>query len=282
MSAQRFGLIGAGRVGLALARHAIECGYSFAWGVDARSEPSAGLEKSLSRRLSQHIGDVAAKPVELCIIAVNDDAIPAAAHALAQSRLLQPGAVVFHTSGIRDSSGLRELTEAGFTAGAMHPIQSFSDACGRTPVTGIGCGIEGTDAFCEKAFALAASFGWKPLRIPLEQKALYHAACVFAGNFPTVLAAHADELLRSASGRVDASTLPMLLPMMETVIARLHESSPADALTGPAARGQSVVVQNHAELLDTRHPGSAAIYRELSLAAAKLADPGRGKMTIDD
>jgi predicted short-subunit dehydrogenase-like oxidoreductase (DUF2520 family) len=217
------------------------------------------------------VADINSSPVDLCIIAVVDDAIATVSEDLAASTALHSDALVFHTSGMRTSAALHALAAAGVHAGSIHPIQSFADPLGFTDTTGIGCGIEGTDAFCEKAFALATSFGWKPLRIDAGQKALYHAACVFAGNFPTVLAAHADELLRSASGSASASTLPMLLPMMQTVIARLQDASPADALTGPAARGQAEVVREHLSLLSTRHPTLAASYRALSESAAMIA-----------
>ncbi len=271
MNERRFGLVGAGRVGLALMRHAVEYGFSFTWGVDRTPSQLRASNAGAQMEFSTGFDGLDRTPVDLCIIAVPDEEIASVSRELAKRRVLPVGCLAFHTSGSRDASELDALEAAGVITGSIHPIQSFSDTGGATSVNGIGCGIEGSDRFYERAFELAERFGWHPLRIATEHKPLYHAACVFAGNFPTVLAAQADELLRAAVVGDPTNTLPWILPMMRTVIDRLADHTPQDTLTGPAARGQFEALREHISQLATKHPTLTDSYRVLSEAAASLA-----------
>ncbi|MCZ7555644.1 MAG: DUF2520 domain-containing protein [Bacteroidia bacterium] len=271
MITRSFGLVGAGRVGLAMTRHAIMQGFDFLWGVDPRLEELSGLDNEIVRRLHARVADIPDVPVDACVIAVGDEQIGIVTKELVTQGTLRTGTLVFHTSGVRTSAELLPLEDAGMLTGSIHPIQSFIASAGETPLRGIGCGIEGTDAFYARAVALARDFGWSALRIATDQKALYHAACVFAGNFPTVLAALSEELLRKSAVESPDRTLPFLLPMMEEVLSRLQHTAPRASLTGPASRGQSTVLLQHFEQLLGFDSLSAEVYRSLSLAAAKLA-----------
>jgi predicted short-subunit dehydrogenase-like oxidoreductase (DUF2520 family) len=271
MTGRRFGIVGAGRVGLALAHHAAAHGFRLVWAVDIRPEVLSTVKTHFHCTVHGCIGELTTSEIDICIIAVGDEAIADVAKDLAIHGVLREGTLVFHTSGARGAAELLSLSEKLIHTGAIHPIQSFADTAGNTPLEGIGCGVEGSDEFCERAFELAAAFGWRALRIDTESKALYHAACVFAGNFPTVLAAQAAELLRASTPDTAANTLPYLLPMMETVLRRLHTMSPEASLTGPAARAQSTVVRTQHGHILSHDPLTADVYRSLSLAAATLA-----------
>lgn len=246
-------------------------GFDFLWGVDPRLKELSGLDDDIARRMHATAADIPDTPVALCIVAVGDEDIGIVAKELATRGTLHTGTLVFHTSGVRTSADLLPLANAGMLTGSIHPIQSFSATAGQTSLHAIGCGIEGSDAFHARAVALAADLGWSALRIAAEQKALYHAACVFAGNFPTVLAALAAELLGKSAVESSDRTLQLLLPMMKEVLSRLQHSSPQASLTGPASRGQATVLRQHFEELLGFDSLSAEVYRSLSLAAAKLA-----------
>jgi predicted short-subunit dehydrogenase-like oxidoreductase (DUF2520 family) len=271
MSVQRLGLVGAGRVGLAIARHAINRGCTLAWVVDTRQTLPDSIDQQIAECIHGGFDNITDESVDTCIIAVNDEAIESVAHALSQRGFAAPGTLVFHTSGYRNSDALKAIAGTGVLTGSIHPIASFSDTAGRTELTGIGCGIEGSDAFCERALSLASFFGWKGLRIDSERKVQYHAACVFAGNFLTVLAAHSETLLRTAAHSDTGASLHCLLPMMQRLLERLHDVPPAMALTGPAARGQHAIVNAHLAVLYEHFPDLAPVYRELSEAAARVA-----------
>ena len=53
----------------------------------------------------------------------------------------------------------------------------------------------------------------------------------------------------------------MLAPLLRTTLANLLERGPAQALTGPVARGDVGTVRAHLRLLDGQAPRLAAAYR---------------------
>lgn len=91
-----------------------------------------------------------------------------------------------------------------------------------------------------------------------------------AGNFATVLLACASEALVQAG--VPAEQAPKLLaPLALASIEQAALTSPAKALTGPFARGDSAVVQSHLELLTESLPHLLPAYRALAERAQRLA-----------
>jgi len=267
----RIGIIGAGRVGSALAHYAISRGASVRWIVDC---DAAALERMAEHFpetwTKQYISDIHTTDTDICILAVPDTAIPDVAHALADADVLPRSTLVMHTSGVLSSDALWPLAARGYTCGAAHPMQSFPALhVGPPALVGIGCGIEGCDEFRTLASDFAHFLEWRPLHIDTTRKELYHASCVIAGNFLTVLAAQADTLLHLASLSEDGG-LPYLLPMMETVLSRLRVAAPAHVLTGPAARGDLDAITAHARQILAYAPDLFPSYRALTLEAAKL------------
>ena len=76
-----------------------------------------------------------------------------------------------------------------------------------------------------------------------------------------------DEATASPEG------LQVLAPLLRATMANLLKRGPAQALTGPVARGDSGTVRAHLRLLDRESPRFAATYRALSLEALTLAAP---------
>ncbi|MBN1447377.1 MAG: DUF2520 domain-containing protein [Bacteroidetes bacterium] len=270
-SAANVAVIGAGRVGLNLLRHLGRKGMR----IPAVVEPDIERHGTI-RSLFPHARVLAELPpglphdTDICILAVPDHMLAAVVAQLAEPPALPPTALALHVSGIHDADIMRPLTAAGHLAGGMHPIQSFTST--HLPVEAlenIGCGIEGGDAFWERASAFAEQLGWQPLRIAPGRKALYHAACVFAGNFPVVLLAEASRLLRTASGTPNAEEL--LFPMMEIVTRRLADTLPEHALSGPAARGDIEAIGRHLAALGDAFPDVLATYTALTRTALDLA-----------
>jgi predicted short-subunit dehydrogenase-like oxidoreductase (DUF2520 family) len=149
-------------------------------------------------------------------------------------------------------------------------MQSFSsDNLPASMLVGIGCGLEGNDLFARETRKLTDRLQWHALRVSAVQKALYHAANVFAGNFPVVLASIAERLLRASTS--DEASLTHLLPMMRAVCERLGESGAERTLTGPAARGDIETIHRHRDALDSLDPGLRSLYDMLSDIASDIA-----------
>lgn len=272
-------LVGAGRVGLNLLRQFHHRGIP----VSIVVEPDT-TRHDLVRVIEAHAAVHDDIPVSIpddisfAILAVPDASIAETARRLAALHPLPSRMMVFHCSGTVDSSALASLSEIGCVTGGIHPMQSFhSDFLEESALSGIGCGIEGGDEFWEKARAFAEALDWRPLRIDARRKAQYHAANVFAGNFPIVLASVAERLLSEAAVAEDGAAgdgkaeLSYLLPMMRTVLARLENVGPSEALTGPAARGEHEIIARHIEALEETDPDIRILYETLTREAAKLA-----------
>jgi predicted short-subunit dehydrogenase-like oxidoreductase (DUF2520 family) len=265
-------LIGAGRVGMNILRHFRGRNMEICAVVEPRIERHPAIRSAApSARVLTGLPPALPQNTDICILAVPDEEIRALGEALADRPMLHSGALVFHVSGLRGAEELQPLQEIGCHAGCLHPMQSFPEQpLPPERLVGIGCGIEGPDDFWTRARDFAELLGWMPLRVNAQSKALYHAACVFAGNFSTVVAAHAERLLRAATGR-DENLTDYLLPMLESVVARLRDHPAEQVLTGPAVRGDARAVDEHLQALASAFPDLREEYRLLSAAILQLS-----------
>ncbi len=266
-------LIGAGRVGMNLLRHLKRRNFVIQTIVEPDLERHASLRSILpDARVLSTLPTGIPHDTDICILCVPDETIRPTAEQLAQGHMEAPSALVFHVSGLRDASELQPLIDRGAAAGGLHPMQSFTEAPLPVEVLeDIGCGIVGDDTFQLRAQAFAESVGWRPLRLRADQKALYHAACVFAGNFPVVLAALADQLLCAALEEGETTQGEHLRPMIETVLHRLRTVPVEQALSGPAARGDLLAIGKHLAALRDHGGEAVSAYADLTRAAARIA-----------
>jgi predicted short-subunit dehydrogenase-like oxidoreductase (DUF2520 family) len=283
----RIAIIGAGKVGSNLARLFHARGLRVTALIDPACDAgrAAGLPPALRAVLSPS-SDAIPPDTDAILIAVPDDAIAAAAEALA--RHLGPSRVAFvaHCSGLRSSDDVAVLSPR-CAAGSLHPVQSFNSCdIGLEHLEGIGCGIEGDPVFLDAASAFARSLGWHPVRVRKERKALYHAACVLAGNLSLALFADARSLLersslerslleRSSPDDVDA---PFFEPMLRAVLGRAERTPFADALSGPLARGDAYAIGLHRDALRAHAPELLPLYDAL-LKRSELLQTASGNAT---
>ena len=204
------------------------------------------------------------------LVTVRDAQLDLALRQLAETTLAD-GAVVLHSSGSVDPPALERIRVRGRPAGTFHPLVPIVDpARGPALLRGAWIGVDGDVEAVAAARRLALRIDASVLEIPRGQKARYHAAAVFAANFPTVLASIASRLLRDA-GVSDAQAWPALLVLMAAAVRNMRERQPSDALTGPVVRGDVETVAAHkAALADDA--AALEAYRILSLAAVSLAE----------
>ena len=186
---------------------------------------------------------------------------------------LAPGAVVLHASGSAEPAGLELLRARGHPGGTFHPLLPLTDPTrAAEQLKRAWVGIDGDEAARAASRELAAAIGARVLEIPEGAKARYHAAAVFASNFPAVLLATAMQLLTSAGVPEDAARGALgtlLLAAAENACA----VGPSAALTGPVARGDVETVRAHlAALADV--PEILELYRVLSRGAVGVAEAG--------
>lgn len=257
-------VLGAGRAGRGLARALRASGVEIVGLHGTRGDKPEGITAGVIP------ANLAAATI--AIVAVRDAQLDAALRELARAPL-DPRAIVLHASGGAEPKALDELRASGRAVGTFHPLVPLSDPDRAAEVLrDAWIGIDGDPAALAASQRLASALSAHTMRIPPGQKARYHAAAVFAANFPTVLAAIAHRLLRDA-GVPDGNSWDAVLHLMVASVGNIHAHRPVDALTGPIVRGDVETVKTHLASLGSDSDANA-IYRALSQAALEMAREG--------
>ena len=203
--------------------------------------------------------DINALPeADIVIISVTDSAIEEVARAVVERF---PRALVAHTAG---SVSIEVLERAGAACyGVFYPMQTFSKqrAADFTKLTVF---VEGSDeASLSSLEKLAAQLTPNVKRASSEQRKILHIGAVFACNFANAAYCMAAELL-------EANGLPFeaMLPLIDETVEKVHKISPVEAQTGPARRGDKVVVDAHLSMLDGRLKDIYALVSDYIAATA--------------
>jgi predicted short-subunit dehydrogenase-like oxidoreductase (DUF2520 family) len=264
-------LIGAGRVATALAVMWERAGHRVVavTGRDATRERAAKFLKAAPFS-PQDEGPDAARLARLVVLGVPDDLIEDVCERFAQRQAFQPKQEVLHLSGSVGLGALSSAASQGAHILSLHPLQSFPDVetgIARLPGSPIAVTAreEGAYAFGE---GLARDAGGRPFRLADEVKPLYHAAAVFCSNYLVAVEGMAEHLFRIA-GLEDP--LRSFLPLARAAFESTFSVGPVDALTGPAARGDTGTIERNLAALAERAPEAVAAYVSLARVAAGLA-----------
>ncbi len=259
----KFGIIGTGVVGTALAVRLEMAGYECV-GVNTRAEESYRLFRQYLNKEHFSLESLAPK-ADMLFITTQDGMIRQVAEELTSRELLISGQLWIHCSGSLGSQVLRVAEDAPVKCLSIHPLQSFAGVPEAINlIKGTHFGIEGEAV--EIAERLVRDLGGIPHRLKTADKTAYHAGAVVASNYLVVLAALAVQLFAQA-GIDSKDALHSLLPLMKGTVHNLEEVGIPQALTGPIARGDSAVVRGHLQQL---LPQQAALYRLLGKKALEL------------
>jgi predicted short-subunit dehydrogenase-like oxidoreductase (DUF2520 family) len=232
---RRLAIVGAGRLGTALAGALSAAGYE--------------VEGPLGRGADGAGADV----VLLC---VPDGEIAAAACAIV------PGPIVGHCSG---ATGLAPLGREGFS---LHPLMTVTGA--GASFTGAGAAIAGaTPRALALAAELAGALGLTPVEVAEEDRAAYHAAASIASNFLITLEAAAERLAAGAG-----VPRRLLVPLVRATVENWAALGSARALTGPVARGDEATVSAQRAAVAARAPELSPLFDALLEATRALARGG--------
>jgi predicted short-subunit dehydrogenase-like oxidoreductase (DUF2520 family) len=189
-----------------------------------------------------------AETSDLILIAVSDRAIEEVAAAIPETK-----AIIFHPSG-----ALLAL-RGGFS---LHPLKSLPPAGEPSDLEGTLLVFEGSHR--DVAEEIAKKAGARFAEISADAKTRYHAGAVFGSNYVAALLDITEELIGIDGAREDIAALA------RSAIDNWLAHTDARRFTGPAARGESKVMQRHLDALRDQ-PELAEIYR--LLAARILATP---------
>jgi predicted short-subunit dehydrogenase-like oxidoreductase (DUF2520 family) len=294
-------IVGAGRMGTALARALAPRGYLIEAMV-ARSKSharrAAELTNAQPRVLTKkQLDQIPAS--DILLITTPDDAIESSAEKISatlqlrRAKLKQTAKssrskkearrpVALHTSGALSSNALRTLREVGFSVGSLHPLVSVSDPVqGAISLRSAFFCLEGDEEAVRVARKIVRALEAQSFSIEAKRKALYHAAAVMGSGHVTALFDIATEML-AACGLSERRAREILLPLVQSAIENLRTSDPAQALTGTFARADLSTVRRHlAALKSQKMTDARAAYVLLgrrSLRLAKEADVPSGAL----
>ena len=271
------GIVGAGRVGTALAAALARAGHR----VVAASAVSQESRRRVTRRLP---GTAIRRPEEvvaeadLVLLTVPDDVLPGLVAGLASTGARLEGRLLAHASGLHGLAVLEPATRRGAMPMALHPVMTFTgrpDDIDR--LAGISFGVTAPEQLRPVAEALVVEMGGEPVFIAEERRDLYHAALASAANHLVTLVVQAGDLLREAGVADPARMLgPLLSAALDNAL-RLGDAG----LTGPVARGDADTVARHIEALRAAAPEALPAYLALARLTADRA-LAAGTLTVPD
>jgi len=231
-----FAVIGPGRAGRSLAGALVDIGWQHAHTYGRRDD----------------VGN-AAVGVDVCVIATPDEAIASVAAAVTPA-----DAILMHLSGAMPLAVL-----GSHRAAALHPLASLADP-DRGPELLRTCWF----AFAGDPIAqdIADQLSGRSFPIADEDRALYHAAAAVASNHLVALLGHVQRIAEEVDVPFEA-----FMPLVRGSIENVTLADPAQALTGPAARGDDATIEAHLAALGERLPDEVATYRAMVTEARRLA-----------
>lgn len=239
-SPQRVVVLGAGRVATHLVPALVKagCQVSQVW---SRTESSA-------RQLAEPLGisytnnlDAIDLDADVYILCVSDGALLEVAERVVAHVGTAP--LYLHTAG---SISLELWQRYGaLHYGILYPLQTFSKERA-VDMKKVSLFVEASDErTASRVEALAQRLSSKVFRADSKCRARLHIAAVFACNFTNAMYDMAYRLLSEESIPFD-----VLLPLIDETASKVHELAPHEAQTGPAVRGDKIVMQNHLKALD--------------------------------
>lgn len=263
----RVGVIGAGRVGTALAVALSRAGHRIT-GASAVSDASRErVRRYLSGTPVIQPADVA-EAADLVLLTVPDDALPGLVRGLVATEAPLMGRMLMHASGRHGLAVLEPAVEQGALPLALHPVMTFTGrADDADRLAGICFGVTAPAVLRPAAEVLVMEMGGEPVFIAEADRDLYHAALAGAANHLVTQVVQAEDLLAKAGVGQPARMLgPLLSAALDNAL-RLGDA----ALTGPVARGDADTVAGHVAALRAEAPEALPAYLALARLTATRA-----------
>lgn len=193
--------------------------------------------------------------VDLVLLCVPDDAIEAVATDVPSGDY-----VVAHVAGSRGLGELATHARRGF----LHPLAVLSTPpLGAQRLLRARFSVGGDELVAD----LVRSLGGSVLRLPDEQRALYHATASVAANHLVALLGHVEVLAHGAG-----LTLDDFLPLAQQALDDVRVLGASRALTGPASRADMATIDAHLEAIPE---SQRSTYVAMANAAFELAEQRR-------
>lgn len=173
---------------------------------------------------------------DIYIISVSDTALPEVIDIVGK-KYHNRGTLFLHTSGSMPMDILSPLSDS---YGVLYPLQTFTKSAqldfSKVPLLIEANSVESTRFLHDFALSLSQVV---QITDSAERRKI-HIAAIFACNF-------ANALWDIAYKRLQQDNIPfsILIPLLENTLAKLSHMTPAQAQTGPAARGDINLIESH-------------------------------------
>jgi predicted short-subunit dehydrogenase-like oxidoreductase (DUF2520 family) len=270
------GVIGAGRVGTALAVALSRAGHRITGASAISAASRLRVEKFLPGTPVMEPADVVV--ADLVLLTVPDDVLGGLVRGLAATGAPLAGRMLAHASGLHGLAVLEPAVAEGALPMALHPVMTFTgrpDDADR--LAGISFGVTAPAVLRPAAEVLVMEMGGEPVFIAEADRGLYHAALAGAANhLVTQVVQAADLLTKAGVGQPSRMLGPLLSAALDNAL-RLGDA----ALTGPVARGDAQTVAGHLEALRADAPEALPAYLALARLTASRA-LASGMLTAPD
>jgi predicted short-subunit dehydrogenase-like oxidoreductase (DUF2520 family) len=264
----RIGIIGAGKVGIALGYALQKKGFPVTV-VASRRQASLETAKSYIGEGTAYTTDNERVPqlADVIAVATQDREIRKVAEQLSGMKVGLQGKVIFHTSGAHASSELAPLEKRGAYLGSLHPLQTFPDIeAGVAVLPETYIFVEGDEQALPSLRALASPIGAETVVIDSHNKVLYHLAAVFVCNLLSALMYSGEGITR----RIGIDLTPFY-PIIRATLRNIEAKGPLSSLTGPIVRGDAGTIESHLSAMRGMELHED-VYKSLSRVALKMAE----------
>jgi len=273
----RIAIVGAGRLGRALAQELNRAEYTISEIVSGSSPASKRKAVDLARRVKAYAStsDRARLDADLVWFCVPDREIASSSRQLA-SVVDWRKKIAFHSSGALASDELKSLRQGGAVVASVHPLMTF--VTGSMPsLIGVPFAMEGDAGAVRSARQIVRALGGEAFTIRKQYKAAYHAWGAFASPLLVAMLVTAEQLARQA-GLSAVGARKKMLPIVRQTIANYGALGAAGAFSGPIVRGDAEIVRKHLQVL-RKLPEATDVYLALARAALRyLPARNRGEL----
>jgi predicted short-subunit dehydrogenase-like oxidoreductase (DUF2520 family) len=241
--------IGSGNVATNLTNALDRAGHQILQIISSNSDRA----QKLAKRFGAYYGDSIASVdfnSDYVILCVNDESYFNVLEGLPKGLK----SIVCHTSG---PVSMEVINSYALNYGVFYPLQSLrKEKC--IDFLEVPIFIEGNSVdVAEDLMKLADTISNHTKRVSSSEREKYHLAAVFANNFTNLMYSLAHKYLEDES--LDFQNL---IPIIKETANRLTENDPASWQTGPAKRGDSIIMQKHVDMLEDEK--LKEIYKQLS------------------
>lgn len=173
---------------------------------------------------------------DLYIIAASDSAVEELSHYIPFDDTL-----VVHTSGSLSTSVLK----GDYRKGVFYPFQTFTKRK-NLRYEEVPFFVEAENKDDEEAlFKLADKISNEVHRVDSAKRLKVHLSGIWASNFVNHMYQIAQDICKEADLPFD-----VLRPLIEETALKVQDLEPFDAQTGPARRGDEIIINKHLEILE--------------------------------